>query len=62
MDSFLRKRVLDEGDPSPLWSQSAIAGSVGSCAERQVAHELELIAKLGFAGYFLIVWDIVAVL
>jgi error-prone DNA polymerase len=27
--------------------------------EKQVAHELALIAKLGLAGYFLIVWDIV---
>jgi error-prone DNA polymerase len=29
-------------------------------ARAQVEHELKLIAKLGFAGYFLIVWDIVA--
>ena len=28
-------------------------------AKKQVEHELSLIAKLGFAGYFLIVWDIV---
>ncbi len=28
-------------------------------AQAQVEHELLLIAKLGFAGYFLIVWDIV---
>src|SRR6478736_3713851 len=27
--------------------------------ERQITHELALIAKLGLAGYFLIVWDIV---
>ena len=27
--------------------------------DRQIAHELALIAKLGLAGYFLIVWDIV---
>ena len=27
--------------------------------DRQLAHELTLIAKLGLAGYFLIVWDIV---
>ncbi|MHB8839603.1 MAG: PHP domain-containing protein, partial [Gemmatimonadaceae bacterium] len=27
--------------------------------DRQLAHELALIAKLGLAGYFLIVWDIV---
>jgi len=28
-------------------------------AKKQVDHELDLIARLGFAGYFLIVWDIV---
>ena len=28
-------------------------------AKKQVEHELALIEKLGFAGYFLIVWDIV---
>jgi error-prone DNA polymerase len=28
-------------------------------AKKQVAHELALIAQLGFDGYFLIVWDIV---
>ncbi len=27
--------------------------------DRQLAHELRLVAKLGLAGYFLIVWDIV---
>ncbi len=27
--------------------------------EKQIAHELQLIKKLGLAGYFLIVWDIV---
>ncbi|MGB6609917.1 MAG: error-prone DNA polymerase, partial [Acidobacteriaceae bacterium] len=56
MDSFLRKRT-DEGvlrrygpknDPALL-----------ARARKQVDHELALIAKLGFAGYFLIVWDIV---
>ena len=28
-------------------------------AKKQVEHELALIARLGFAGYFLIVWDII---
>jgi error-prone DNA polymerase len=28
-------------------------------ARAQVEHELKLIAKLGFAGYFLIVWDLI---
>jgi error-prone DNA polymerase len=56
MDSFLEKRV-EEG----------VRKRYGSPAKRhlldkaraQVRHELALIAKLGFAGYFLIVWDII---
>jgi error-prone DNA polymerase len=56
MDSFLAQRV-EEGVRkrygSPL-KQHLLAK-----ARAQVAHELKLIAKLGFAGYFLIVWDLV---
>ena len=56
MDSFLEKRV-EEG----------VRKRYGAAAKRifarkarvQVQHELKLIAKLGFAGYFLIVWDII---
>jgi error-prone DNA polymerase len=56
MDSFLRKRV-EEG----------IVKRYGARGDRnllqkvkiQVERELALIAKLGFAGYFLIVWDLV---
>ncbi len=56
MDSFLEKRV-EEG----------VRKRYGSPAKRhlldkarmQVRHELALIARLGFAGYFLIVWDII---
>ncbi|MFZ1013609.1 MAG: error-prone DNA polymerase [Terracidiphilus sp.] len=56
MDSFLEKRV-DEGvrkrygqpDKQHLFDK----------ARAQARHELKLIAKLGFAGYFLIVWDII---
>jgi error-prone DNA polymerase len=56
MDSFLAARV-EEG----------VRMRYGSPAKRhlldkargQVRHELALIAKLGFAGYFLIVWDII---
>ena len=38
-----------------------LAGQAASLtkARTQVEHELNLIAKLGFAGYFLIVWDLV---
>ena len=56
MDSFLAKRV-EEG----------VRKRYGTAAKRhlldkartQVKHELALIQKLGFAGYFLIVWDII---
>jgi error-prone DNA polymerase len=56
MDSFLKKRVAEgvirryrPKDDRDLLER----------ARKQVEHELALIAKLGFAGYFLIVWDIV---
>jgi DNA polymerase III alpha subunit len=56
MDSFLQKRVAEgiqrrygpKNNPDLL-----------DRTKKQVKHELALIAKLGFAGYFLIVWDIV---
>ncbi|MGC2638803.1 MAG: error-prone DNA polymerase, partial [Acidobacteriaceae bacterium] len=56
MDSFLRKRV-DEG----VRRRYGVKNDRGLLerARKQVDHELALIAKLGFAGYFLIVWDIV---
>ena len=55
--SFLRKRVA-EGVAPALRTRKTIAGLMER-AKKQVEHELALIAKLGFAGYFLIVWDIV---
>jgi error-prone DNA polymerase len=56
MDSFLRKRVAE--------GVMRRYGPKNDCdllerAKKQVDHELDLIARLGFAGYFLIVWDIV---
>lgn len=56
MDSFLEKRV-QEG----VRKRYGAGGkrSLLSKARVQVKHELKLIAKLGFAGYFLIVWDII---
>jgi len=56
MDSFLRKRVSE--------GVQCRYGPKNDCdlmerAKKQVEHELTLIAKLGFAGYFLIVWDII---
>jgi len=56
MDSFLAKRVEEGvlkryGVPSKRYLLDK--------ARSQVRHELALIARLGFAGYFLIVWDII---
>jgi error-prone DNA polymerase len=56
MDSFLAKRV-EEGVRKRYGSPAK--RSLLTKARAQVEHELKLIAKLGFAGYFLIVWDLV---
>lgn len=56
MDSFLAKRV-EEGVRRRYGSASK--QHLLEKARAQVRHELALIAKLGFAGYFLIVWDII---
>jgi len=56
MDSFLSKRV-EEG----VFKRYGVQGKqhLIDKARVQVRHELALIATLGFAGYFLIVWDII---
>ncbi len=56
MDSFLRKRVAEGIERCYGLKKDR---KLYERAKRQVEHELALIAKLGFAGYFLIVWDIV---
>jgi len=56
MDSFLRKRVA-EGVERRYGSKND--WKLLERANKQVERELALIAKLGFAGYFLIVWDII---
>jgi error-prone DNA polymerase len=56
MDSFLEKRV-EEGVQRRYGAKNN--ANLLERAKKQVAHELTLIARLGFAGYFLIVWDIV---
>ena len=56
MDSFLSKRV-EEGVRKRYGSGAK--RSLLDKARAQVKHELALISKLGFAGYFLIVWEIV---
>jgi error-prone DNA polymerase len=56
MDSFLRKRTF-EGVARRYGCKSS--ESLRERADKQVDLELALIAKLGLAGYFLIVWDLV---
>ena len=56
MDSFLAKRVA-EGVERRYGAKND--RKLYERAKSQVQHELALIAKLGFAGYFLIVWDII---
>jgi error-prone DNA polymerase len=56
MDSFLAKRV-EEGVRKRYGTQAK--QELLDKARAQVRHELALIEKLGFAGYFLIVWDII---
>jgi len=56
MDSYLRKRVAE--GIQRRYGPKNNSGLLNR-AKQQVERELALIAKLGFAGYFLIVWDIV---
>jgi len=56
MDSFLAKRV-DEGIRKRF--SPALKRPLLERALQQSQRELALIAQLGFAGYFLIVWDII---
>ena len=56
MDSFLAKRV-DEGIRKRY--SHMLKRHLIERAQKQARHELDLITRLGFAGYFLIVWDII---
>ncbi len=56
MDSFLKKRVAE--GVARRYGPKNDHGLLER-ARKQVEHELALIERLGFAGYFLIVWDIV---
>lgn len=51
MDSFLRKVTF--------FGAGNRYGSISPPIRKQLNHELRIIEKLGFSGYFLIVWDIV---
>lgn len=56
MNSFLAARV-DDGIRKRY--TTPLKQSLLKRALKQAKHELELISHLGFAGYFLIVWDII---
>ncbi|RSL18727.1 DnaE-like error-prone DNA polymerase [Edaphobacter aggregans] len=56
MDTFLHKRTM-EGVANRYGCKAS--AKLRRKADKQVGKELALIAKLGLAGYFLIVWDIV---
>jgi error-prone DNA polymerase len=51
MDSYLRKMVMH--------GARARYSHLSEKVRQQIETELQLIAKLGFSGYFLIVWDLV---
>lgn len=56
MDSFLRKRTYE----GARWRYNGANGKPSyQRAIRQIDRELALIEKLGLAGYFLIVWDVI---
>ncbi len=56
MDGFLRKRTF-EGVARRYGCK--LSATLRARADQQVEKELALISRLGLAGYFLIVWDIV---
>ena len=51
MDTFLEKVVW--------FGAEQRYGSMSPAVKKQIRYELNFIAKLGFSGYFLIVWDLV---
>jgi error-prone DNA polymerase len=52
MDSFLRKITW-------FGAEQRYGSPLTAAVRHQLGRELDLIAKLGFSGYFLIVWDLV---
>jgi DNA polymerase-3 subunit alpha len=50
-DAYLR-RLVDEG-------ASQRYGDLGPDVRARIDHELDVITRMGFAGYFLIVWDLI---
>jgi len=52
-DSFLREKVFEGA--RERWG----GGEIGDKETAQLEHELRVIGKLGFAGFFLVMWDAV---
>ena len=52
-DSYLRARVYEGA--AVRWG----GGTLTAAQQRQIEHELTVIARLGFAGFFLVMWDAV---
>lgn len=52
MDSFLRETTWRK-------AKAVYGKKFTKKVEQQIEHELRLIVKLGFSGYFLIVWDLI---
>src|SRR6185437_7446489 len=57
-DEYLA-RLAEQGAWERWGERGAPRGSEPQAGRRQLAHELAIIQRLGLAGYFLIVWDIV---
>ncbi len=54
-----RVKSEEEHSPSPFTLQSSLPQWLPPAHRKQLAHELSIISRLGLAGFFLIVWDIV---
>ena len=52
-------RELPRGAGARGAARAATAPSPGDAIEARLAHELAVIEKMGFAGYFLVVWDFI---
>ena len=56
------RQIVEAGWPAPLWRAARGRTKTCRCAPGRgstIDHELDVIEGLGFAGYFLVVWDIV---
>ena len=59
-DDIVRARIPVREGSSPIPDGPGLGVEVDEAAYRaRLAHELEVIIRMGFAGYFLIVWDFI---